>query len=83
MVFLHSLPVHDWCISSIDRCDAKHMDVSHLVDLFQYHVTTILTLTVYLAILVLTFVTTKWDDWLALSSYNVSIKNVSVCKYNM
>ncbi|XP_033610904.1 uncharacterized protein LOC111873228 isoform X2 [Cryptotermes secundus] len=70
-------------VSVLDRCDAKHMDVGHLVDLFRYHITTVLILAVYLITLVLTFVTIKWDDWLALSSYSASVKNNSVCIFHI
>jgi hypothetical protein len=65
----------------IDRYDAKNMGVSHLVYMYKYHITGIVILIIYFTTLVLTFVTMKWDDWLALSPYSVSIKNVSVCKY--
>jgi len=57
------------------------MDVSHLVYMYKYHFIGILILIVYFTTLVLTFVTMKWDDWLALSPYSVSIKNISVCKH--
>lgn len=70
-------------VSVLDRCDAKHMGVGHLLDLFRYHITTVLILAVYLTTLVLTFVTMKWDDWLALSSYSASIKNNSVCIFHI
>lgn len=65
------------CISVLDRCDAKHMDASHLVYMFKYHFTGIVILIVYFTTLVLTFVTMKWDDWLALSPYSFSNKNIS------
>jgi hypothetical protein len=65
------------CISVLDRYDAKHMDVSHLEYMYKYHFIGIVILIVYFTTLVLTFVTMKWDDWLALSPYSVSVKNIS------
>ena len=46
------------------------MDINQLVGLFRYNLSTVLILTVYFVTLILTFVTTKWDDWLTLASYN-------------
>jgi len=57
------------------------MDVSHLVYMYKYHFIGIVILIVYFTTLVLTFVSMKWDDWLALSPHSVSVKNVPVCKY--
>lgn len=57
-------------ISIMDRCDINHMDISQLVNLFRVDLSTILILIVYFVTLILTFVTTKWDDWLTLASYN-------------
>lgn len=65
----------------VDRCDAKHMNVSHVVYMFKHHITGIGILIVYFITLALTFVTMKWDDWLALSPDSVSINNISVRKY--
>ncbi|XP_069701558.1 transmembrane protein 237B [Periplaneta americana] len=64
-------------ISIMDRCDMKHMDVNHLTDLFYYHFSTILVFLVYFITLILTFVTTKWDDWFALSPKGLSIEQES------
>ncbi|KAJ4431571.1 hypothetical protein ANN_20170 [Periplaneta americana] len=65
-------------ISIMDRCDMKHMDVNHLTDLFYYHFSTILVFLVYFITLILTFVTTKWDDWFALSPKGLSIEQESL-----
>ncbi|KAJ9589015.1 hypothetical protein L9F63_017710 [Diploptera punctata] len=57
-------------ISVMDRCDVKHMDISQFVDMFRFNLSTVSILTVYFVTVILTFVTTKWDDWLSLASYN-------------
>jgi hypothetical protein len=49
--------------------------------MFKHHITGIGILIVYFITLALTFVTMKWDDWLALSPDSVSINNISVRKY--
>nr|CAD7444050.1 unnamed protein product [Timema bartmani] len=73
------------CVLSVfDRLDVYHLDLAHIGDLLRYQTVQMLVLLTYLIALVVTLVTTKWDDAIAIYQYDRSHwEDVNVLEDNL
>nr|CAD7572345.1 unnamed protein product [Timema californicum] len=73
------------CVLSVfDRLDVYHLDLAHIGDLLRYQTAQTLVLLTYLITLVVTLVTTKWDDAIAIYQYDRShLEDVNVLEDNL